>query len=67
MVRRNAAGDLETIPYSVFFEEAFGAAAEELGKAASLAEDPGSNGTSSSGLELCSPMSTGRATWPGWT
>ncbi len=30
MVRRNAAGDLETIPYSVFFEEAFGAAADEL-------------------------------------
>jgi hypothetical protein len=41
MVRRNEAGDLETIPYSVYFEEAFGAAAEELKQAASLAEDPG--------------------------
>ncbi len=41
MVRRNEAGDLTTIPYSVFFEEAFGAAAEELRQAAGLAEDPG--------------------------
>jgi hypothetical protein len=41
MVRRNEAGDLETIPYSVYFEEAFGTAADELRQAASLAEDPG--------------------------
>jgi hypothetical protein len=41
MVRRDEGGDLQTIPYSVFFEEAFGAAAEELRQAAELAEDPG--------------------------
>ncbi len=40
MVRRNEGGDLQTIPYSVFFEEAFGAAANELRQAAELAEDP---------------------------
>ncbi|MGH9322510.1 MAG: dipeptidyl-peptidase 3 family protein [Vicinamibacteria bacterium] len=39
MVRRNAEGKLETIPYSVFFEESYGAAAEELKQAAALAED----------------------------
>jgi len=41
MVRRDKGGDLQTIPYSVFFEEAFGAAADELRQAAELAEDPG--------------------------
>jgi hypothetical protein len=41
MVRRGERGDLQTVPYSVFFEEGFGAAAEELRQAASLAEDPG--------------------------
>jgi hypothetical protein len=41
MVRRDEGGDLRTIPYSVFFEEAFGAAANELRLAAELAEDPG--------------------------
>jgi hypothetical protein len=41
MVRRDEGGDLQTIPYSVFFEESFGAAAEELRQAAELAEDPG--------------------------
>jgi hypothetical protein len=41
MVRRDEKGDLVTIPYSVFFEEAFGDAASELRQAASLAEDPG--------------------------
>jgi len=41
MVRRDELGDLTTIPYSVFFEEAFGAAANELRQAAALAEDPG--------------------------
>ena len=41
MVRRDERGDLQTIPYSVFFEEAFGAAANELRQAAELAEDPG--------------------------
>jgi len=41
MVRRDEGGDLQTIPYSVFFEEAFGAAANELRQAAELAEDPG--------------------------
>jgi hypothetical protein len=41
MVRRDEDGDLETIPYSVFFEEAFGAAASELREAAKLAEEPG--------------------------
>jgi hypothetical protein len=40
MVRRNDRGDLETIPYSVFFEESFGSASNELRQAASLAEDP---------------------------
>ena len=41
MVRRDEGGDLQTIPYSVFFEEEFGVAAGELRQAASLAEDPG--------------------------
>jgi hypothetical protein len=40
MVRRSSAGALETIPYSVFFEESFGVAADELKRAAELAEDP---------------------------
>jgi hypothetical protein len=41
MVRRDSRGALETIPYSVFFEESFGVAADELRRAAELAEDPG--------------------------
>jgi hypothetical protein len=41
MVRRDERGDLTAIPYSVFFEESFGVAAEELRQAAELAEDPG--------------------------
>ncbi len=41
MVRRDERGDLLTIPYSVFFEEAFGVAADELRQAAELAEDAG--------------------------
>ena len=41
MVRRDERGDLQTIPYSVFFEESFGVAADELRQAAELAEDPG--------------------------
>jgi Peptidase family M49 len=40
MVRRNADGALEAIPYSVFFEDSYGAAADELRQAAALAEDP---------------------------
>ena len=41
MVRRDEEGNLTAIPYSVFFEDAYGAAAEELRAAAELAEDPG--------------------------
>ncbi len=41
MVRRSEGGELTTIPYSVFFEESFGLAAEELRQASKLAEDPG--------------------------
>ncbi len=41
MVRRNADGALEAIPYSVFFEDSYGAASDELRQAAALAEDPG--------------------------
>lgn len=41
MVRRDDVGNLTAIPYSVFFEEAYGAAAGELRAAAELAEDPG--------------------------
>ena len=41
MVRRDEEGDLTAIPYLVFFEDAYGAAAEELRRAAELAEDPG--------------------------
>jgi Peptidase family M49 len=40
MVRRNANGELESIPYSVFFEDSYGAAADELRQAAALAEEP---------------------------
>ena len=41
MVRRDEEGDLVAIPYSVFFEDAYNAAAEGLRAAAELAEDPG--------------------------
>ena len=41
MVRRDDDGKLMVIPYSVFFEAAYGTAAEELLAAAALAEDPG--------------------------
>ena len=41
MVRRDEEGNLTAIPYSVFFEGAYGTAAEELRAAAELAEDPG--------------------------
>ena len=41
MVRRDEEGNLTAIPYSVFFEDAYGVAAEELRAAAELAEDPG--------------------------
>jgi hypothetical protein len=41
MVRRDERGELQTIPYSVFFEESFGVAADELRQAAELAEEPG--------------------------
>ena len=41
MVRRDEEGDLTAISYSVFFEDAYGTAAEELRAAAELAEDPG--------------------------
>ncbi|GMR23089.1 MAG: hypothetical protein BMS9Abin37_1489 [Acidobacteriota bacterium] len=41
MVRRDEEGNLVAVPYSVFFEDAYGAAAEELRAAAELAEDPG--------------------------
>jgi hypothetical protein len=41
MVRRDEGGGLRAIPYSVFFEESFALAAEELRQAAELAEDPG--------------------------
>ena len=41
MVRRDEGGNLTAIPYSVFFEDAYGTAAEELRAAAELAEDPG--------------------------
>ncbi len=41
MVRRDEEGNLTAIPYSVFFEDAYGTAAEELRAAAELAEDPG--------------------------
>jgi len=41
MVRRDEDGNLTAIPYSVFFEDAYGAAAGELRAASELAEDPG--------------------------
>ena len=41
MVRRDEEGNLTAIPYSVFFEDAYAAAVEELRAAAALAEDPG--------------------------
>ncbi len=41
MVRRDDDGKLTAIPYSVFFEEAYGEAAEALRAAAELSEDPG--------------------------
>jgi hypothetical protein len=41
MIRRDATGGLQAIPYSVVFEESFGVAASELRAAAELAEDPG--------------------------
>jgi hypothetical protein len=41
MVRRDERGDLRAIPYSVFFEDTYGQAAEELRQAAELADDPG--------------------------
>lgn len=41
MVRRDDDGELTAIPYSVFFEDAYNEAAEELRGAAALAEDPG--------------------------
>ncbi len=41
MVRRDAQGQLEAIPYSQFFEEEVKAAAKLLREAAGLAEDPG--------------------------
>lgn len=40
MVRRNEEGELTAIPYSVFFEGAYGEAAEELRAAAALSDDP---------------------------
>ena len=41
MVRRDEEGELVAIPYSVFFADAYSAAAEGLRAAAELAEDPG--------------------------
>ena len=41
MVRRDDDGNLTVIPYSVFFKDAYAAAAEELRAAAALAEDAG--------------------------
>jgi len=41
MVRRDEQGELVAIPYSVFFEDAYHAAAEGLRAAAELAEEPG--------------------------
>ncbi|HXV61362.1 MAG TPA: Zn-dependent hydrolase [Vicinamibacteria bacterium] len=40
MIRRNDEGRLEAVPYSVAFEEAYGAAAAELRAAAELTEEP---------------------------
>ncbi len=41
MVRRNADGELDAVPYSVFFKEQLTGAAGKLKSAAELAEDPG--------------------------
>lgn len=41
VIRRDGAGELQAIPYSEFFADAHGRAAERLRAAATLAEDPG--------------------------